>query len=104
MMMMMMTKIFTYGTNTYRYSFRRCSVRTPSKNVVLLEVEIAGGKVFVTTCGAMNVEWRCARSRGSPAEMVLQEVASTKPCSEPEMRRGRSSGFTLFIITRAGRT
>ena len=30
MMMMMMTGIFTYGTNTYRYSFRRYSVRTPS--------------------------------------------------------------------------
>ena len=29
MMMMMMTGIFTYGTNTYRYSFRRYSVRTP---------------------------------------------------------------------------
>ena len=31
MMMMMMTGIFTYGTNTYRYSFRRYSVRTPSR-------------------------------------------------------------------------
>ena len=30
MMMMMVTGIFTYGTNTYRYSFRRYSVRTPS--------------------------------------------------------------------------
>ena len=66
-------------------------------------VEIAGGKVFVMTCGAMNVEWRCAPTRGSLAGMVLQEVASTKPFSKPEMRRGRSSGFTLFIITRARR-
>ena len=32
MMMMMMTGIFTYGTNTYRYSFRRYSVRTPSSS------------------------------------------------------------------------
>ena len=29
MMMMMIPGIFTYGTNTYRYSFRRYSVRTP---------------------------------------------------------------------------
>ena len=31
MMMMMMAGIFTYGRNTYRYSFRRYSVRTPSQ-------------------------------------------------------------------------
>ena len=67
-------------------------------------VEIALGKVFVMTCDAMNVEWRCAPIKGSPAGMVLREVSSTKPCSKPEMRRGQSSGFTLFIITRAGRT
>ena len=28
-MVMMMTGIFTYGTNTSRYLFRRYSVRTP---------------------------------------------------------------------------
>ena len=65
---------------------------------------IAGEKAFVMICGAMNVEWRCALIKGSLAGMVSQEVASTKPCSKPEMRRGRSSGSTLFIITRAGRT
>ena len=32
MMMMMMTGIFTYGRNTYRYSFRRYTVRTPNKH------------------------------------------------------------------------
>ena len=36
MMMMMMTGIFTYGTNTYRYSFRRYSVRTPSSSSLSL--------------------------------------------------------------------
>ena len=34
MMMMMMIGIFTYGMNTFRYSFRRYSVRTPSDQVV----------------------------------------------------------------------
>ena len=65
---------------------------------------IAGEKAFVMICGAMNVELRCARTRGSLAEMVLQEVASIMICSKLEMKRDLFSGSTPFITTRAGRT
>ena len=33
-------------------------------NVEEEEEEIAGGKVFVTTFGATNVEWECVPTRG----------------------------------------
>ena len=65
---------------------------------------IVGEKVSVMICGATSVGLRCARTRGSPAEMVLREVLSIKICSKLEMKRDLFSGSTLFITTRAGRT
>ena len=62
---------------------------------------IVGEKVYVMICGATSVEWRCAPTKGRRAGMDSREVSSIKICSKPEMRRGRSSGSTLFITTRA---
>ena len=64
---------------------------------------IAGEKVSVMICGATSVGLRCARTRGSPAEMVLREVSSIKICSKLEMKKNLFSGSTLCITTREGR-
>ena len=75
-----------------------------ASNVKEKEEEIAGEKVFVTICGARNVEWKFVATRGRVEGMAIPGEESIRTIWRPEMKRNMFFGSILSIIIRGGWT